>query len=70
MKDALLPNQRKGACEDGSWDPVGEWCRGGGRVYATAINVLTLEIYYRYKRANHAAVPPTPRAVKKKPRRG
>jgi hypothetical protein len=22
----------------------------GGRVYATAINALTMEIYYRYKR--------------------
>ncbi len=66
MKDALLPNQRKGACEDGSWDPIGEWCRAGGRVYATAINVLTLEIYYRYKRANHVSLP----APKKKSRKG
>jgi hypothetical protein len=30
------------------WDPIGEWCVVGGRVYATAINALTLEIYYRY----------------------
>ena len=43
--------QRMGGCEDGSWNPVGEWCLAGGRVYATAINALTLEIYYRYKRA-------------------
>jgi hypothetical protein len=53
MKAALLPTQRKGGCEDGSWDAVGEWCVAGGRVYATAINVLTLEIYYRYERAAH-----------------
>ncbi|MDC3379018.1 terpene cyclase/mutase family protein [Planctomycetota bacterium] len=51
MQESLLPRQRMGGCEDGSWDPVGEWCLAGGRVYATAINALTLEIYYRYERA-------------------
>jgi hypothetical protein len=49
MKKALLPNQRNGGCEDGSWDGVGEWSTAG-RVYATAINALTLQIYYRYER--------------------
>ncbi|MBI5866457.1 MAG: terpene cyclase/mutase family protein [Planctomycetes bacterium] len=29
----------------------GRWGRSGGRVYATAINVLTLEIYYRHSPA-------------------
>ena len=24
------------------------WAYAGGRVYGTAINVLTLEVYYRY----------------------
>jgi hypothetical protein len=53
MKKALLKTQRAGRiCQDGSWDPVGEWCIVGGRCYATAINVLTLEIYYRHARAN------------------
>ncbi|MDC3379019.1 terpene cyclase/mutase family protein [Planctomycetota bacterium] len=51
MLEALLPTQRKGGCDDGSWDSVGPWCVAGGRVYATAINALTLEIYYRYNRA-------------------
>ena len=51
MKAALLDKQRMGGDEDGSWDPVGEWCLAAGRVYATAINALTLEIYYRYQRA-------------------
>ncbi len=36
----------------GSWPPFGpnwgKWGRQGGRVYATALNVLTLEIYYRH----------------------
>ncbi|TET34948.1 MAG: hypothetical protein E3J72_12495 [Planctomycetota bacterium] len=52
MKKALIKTQRAGRiCQDGSWDPVGEWCVVGGRCYATAINVLTLEIYYRFARA-------------------
>ena len=50
MKAALLPHQRRGGCEDGSWDPIDEWGVAGGRVYSTAINALTLEIYYRYER--------------------
>lgn len=50
MLKAIVPNQRSGGCDDGSWDAVGEWCVAGGRVYATALNVLTLEVYYRYKR--------------------
>ena len=51
MQSSLLPTQCMGGPEDGSWPPVGEWCLAGGRVYATAINALTLEIYYRYERA-------------------
>ena len=39
-----------GGCGDGSWEPVGEWCLAGGRVYGVAINALTLEIEYRYAR--------------------
>jgi hypothetical protein len=52
MKDALVKHQKVGkdGCEDGSWDPaVDRWGFAGGRVYATAINVLTLEVYYRYE---------------------
>ncbi|RMG13875.1 MAG: hypothetical protein D6731_11225 [Planctomycetota bacterium] len=52
MRQAIEPHQRERGCERGSWDPVGEWCKSGGRVYATAMNVLTLEIYYRYRRAH------------------
>jgi hypothetical protein len=52
MKTALVPNQKtkKDKCADGSWDSneVDRWGFEGGRVYSTAINTLTLEIYYRY----------------------
>ncbi len=50
MKKALVGTQRKGGCPDGSWDPVSKWGMVGGRVYSTAINCLTLEVYYRYAR--------------------
>lgn len=50
MIEALVPTQRVGGCEDGSWDPIDEWGVAGGRVYATAIGAMTLEVYYRFTR--------------------
>ena len=50
MRKALLGRQNRSGHGAGSWDPVGEWGIAGGRVYSTAINVLTLEVYYRHKR--------------------
>ncbi|MHC4599989.1 MAG: prenyltransferase/squalene oxidase repeat-containing protein [Planctomycetota bacterium] len=50
LLNALLPTQVQKGCELGSWSPVGACGLAGGRVYATAINVLTLETYYRYSR--------------------
>ena len=46
-----MPNQHTGkdGCRNGSWDSdVDRWGFEGSRVYATAINALTLEVYYRY----------------------
>jgi hypothetical protein len=51
MKKTLLSRQFTSGCEKGSWKATGLWCRSGGRVYATAMAALTLEIYYRFKRA-------------------
>jgi hypothetical protein len=55
MKKTLVDNQRKGGPMDGtvedvdgSWDPISTWGKCGGRVYATAINAMSLEVYYRY----------------------
>jgi len=47
LKPALVHHQRIGGDESGSWDPIGAFGQQGGRVFATAINVLTLETYYR-----------------------
>jgi hypothetical protein len=51
MVNALVPHQKGKAdgCRLGSWDPQDDrWGFEGGRVYAAAINALTLEVYYRY----------------------
>jgi hypothetical protein len=32
----------------GSWDPVDPWGLDGGRVYATAVMAMCLEVHYRY----------------------
>lgn len=50
MKAALVESQRRGACEDGSWDPIDASGRRAGRVYSTALGAMTLEVYYRFER--------------------
>ena len=41
---AASQRQESGADEEGSWDPVDEWGPAGGRVYSTALAVMTLAI--------------------------
>ena len=49
LLDSVVHNQRTDGDEEGSWDTqVDPWGDNGGRVYATAINTLSLEVYYRY----------------------
>lgn len=48
MRDTLVERQRLDGHARGSWDPVSACGKVGGRVYSTAINVLNLEVYYRY----------------------
>jgi hypothetical protein len=48
LDGALVRTQRRGGDEHGSWDPRSRWGGAGGRVYATAMNLLTLQTYYRY----------------------
>ncbi|MCB1083440.1 MAG: terpene cyclase/mutase family protein [Simkania sp.] len=48
LSKILVAKQRRSGHEKGSYDPVGKWGKHGGRLYATAINTLTLEIYYKY----------------------
>lgn len=62
LRDALLPLQDRRGRNDGnrrhtygSWPPMGSgwgrWGRLGSRIYVTALNVLTLEVYYRHSPA-------------------
>ncbi len=50
LQAAVVDRQRRDGNAAGSWDPVGAWGEVGGRVYSTALMVLTLEAYYRYTR--------------------
>ncbi len=48
LKRAVLESQCREGCARGSWDPVGTRGATEGRVYVTALNTLSLEVYYRY----------------------
>jgi len=48
FRKALLSYQRLDGCESGSWPPAGAWGSQGGRVYASALNTLTLLTPWRY----------------------
>lgn len=51
LKDTLVERQNNNEFHEGSWKPVfGENSILHGRAYTTAINTLSLEIYYRYAR--------------------
>jgi hypothetical protein len=53
MTGALLPLQEtgEGLCAAGAWLVPDRWGFQDGPVYATALAVLTLEVYYRYENA-------------------
>jgi len=49
IRDMLVRAQCTKGHRRGSWDPDGYWARSfAGRVYATALMTLSLEVYYRY----------------------
>lgn len=48
FKQVLLAHQEKEGCRRGSWPSVGRTSKVGGRIYVTALSILSLEIYYRY----------------------
>ena len=49
LKRALLPLENRKPHAEGSWPPESSWIGvSGGRVYSTAMAILTLETYYRY----------------------
>jgi hypothetical protein len=53
VRDGLISIQVRGkGCDCGSWDPElpepDRWGTRAGRLYTTALSLLTLEVYYRY----------------------
>lgn len=50
MRDPLISQQVLEGHEKGSWFPnnADGHCRSGGRLYATALNCMILEVYYRH----------------------
>ena len=48
IRDLLIAEQRTTGDLAGTWDPNDAWGRYGGRLYATTLATLTLEVYYRF----------------------
>lgn len=48
MRDSLIATQAADGHEAGSWYFPGRHSRAGGRLYSTALAIMTLEVYYRY----------------------
>jgi len=48
MRDRLIAAQSAAGHESGSWHFDEPYGNAGGRLYNTALAVLTLEVYYRY----------------------
>ena len=48
MRDYLITSQAQQGHESGSWYFSGGHAESGGRLYNTAMAVMTLEVYYRY----------------------
>ncbi|MBM80504.1 MAG: hypothetical protein CMJ78_07915 [Planctomycetaceae bacterium] len=47
-KEILISTQEKNGNNAGTWSPKDNWEKAGGRVYATSIKLLMLEVYYRH----------------------
>lgn len=48
MRQQLVETQVRTGPGAGSWDVTDPHGSGGGRIYQTALSILTLEVYYRY----------------------
>ena len=48
MRDFLIATQSNSGHESGSWFFKERYGSVGGRLYTTAMAVMTLEVYYRY----------------------
>jgi hypothetical protein len=60
-----LQDATEKSCAKGGWLVPDRWCHAGGPIYATATNVLTLEVYYRFENAFGNARDPRGRGAAK-----
>ena len=58
MELALLASRRTSGSTSGSWDPSEHMGSTTGRVYATALGALCMEVEYRYTRRGELRFPP------------
>jgi uncharacterized protein YfaP (DUF2135 family) len=58
VRDRIVELQCRDGCSRGSWDPSDPWGaeQGGGRIYSTAMAVLSLQVYYRYTPPSEQAI--------------
>lgn len=57
VRDAIIDLQERDGCQRGSWGPDAQWGQQGGRIYSTALAILTLEVYYRYALQDESSEP-------------
>jgi hypothetical protein len=57
VRDTVIKLQRHEGCARGSWEPDDRWGTPGGRIYSTAMAILTLEAYYRYTLSDETISP-------------
>ena len=48
LRKTLVATQQAGGHMAGTWNPADNWENQGGRIYATAMKLLVLEVYYRH----------------------
>jgi len=48
LRDMLVETQHQKGDLAGTWDPHDEWEGRGGRIYASSLRLLMLEVYYRH----------------------
>jgi hypothetical protein len=48
LRELLVSSQIKDGHQSGTWDPRDNWEQSGGRLYATSLRLLMLEVYYRH----------------------
>ena len=48
LRDMVVDTQVKDGPMAGTWNPIDNWEKRGGRLYSTSMKLLLLEIYYRH----------------------